>query len=347
MVEFLSTLKRVPWLLSRFIANERKFYPQYDVPPRTRLTLYRNGFFSYAGVLYDVDRLDEYLSDVEQHRTQRINGEMGSALRNKVVASELLSEGFRAHVPETIAILSNGSPFSMAGEAMDLDELVDRLPVVCKPIAGGRGRGVSILEGDPAPRINGRETTEDLIREWLAKRDEYVVVDCVDQHEYAERIFPDAWNSIRIVTMVDPETREPFVAMAVHRFGTPESAPLDNLSTGGVNARVDVETGELGPVSSPLRGSEITWHESHPTTGERVAGVDVPEWEGVREMVLGIADRFSHLWQYVGWDVILSADGIPMVIEGNRASDVDIMQIHEPLLADPRRRRFYEHHGVV
>ncbi len=103
----------------------------------------------------------------------------------------------------------------------------------------------------------------------------------------------------------------------------------------------------MGPVSSPFRGSEITWHRTHPTSDERVAGVTVPEWPAIRELVLDLADQFSHVWQYVGWDIILSSDGVPMVIEGNRASDVDIMQIHEPLLADPRRRRFYEYHGIV
>jgi len=65
------------------------------------------------------------------------------------------------------------------------------------------------------------------------------------------------------------------------------------------------------------------------------------------EIVLDLAGHFSHLWQYVGWDIILSSEGVPMVIEGNRATDVDIMQIHEPLLSDPRRRRFYEHHTVI
>ena len=343
MLHHLIPLKPFAW----FVANEPSFYLKYDIPPTARLTLYRRGFFSYSDVFYDTDRLDEYLSHLDQHRTLRINAERGSALRDKYVCAELLGERFGEHVPETIAIFAGGTLHSVDGEPMAIDELFDRGPVVCKPIASGRGRGVAIVTNDSVRRNDGRDLTGRMAREWIARRDEYLIVDCVDQHEYAERIFPDAWNSIRIVTMVDPETRDPFVAMAVHRFGTPESAPLDNLSKGGVSTRVDVETGELGPVSSPVLGTEITWHDSHPTSGERVAGRTVPEWQAIRELVLEIADRFSHLWQYVGWDVVLSADGVPMVIEGNRASAVDIMQIHEPLLADARRRRFYEHHGVV
>jgi len=35
------------------------------------------------------------------------------------------------------------------------------------------------------------------------------------------------------------------------------------------------------------------------------------------------------------------------VIEGNAFSDTDLLQTHEPLLADDRVRRFFEHHGVV
>jgi len=35
------------------------------------------------------------------------------------------------------------------------------------------------------------------------------------------------------------------------------------------------------------------------------------------------------------------------VIEGNAFSDVDLLQTHEPLLADDRARRFFDHYGVV
>jgi len=50
---------------------------------------------------------------------------------------------------------------------------------------------------------------------------------------------------------------------------------------------------------------------------------------------------------YVGWDVLITDVG-PCLIEGNTANvGVRSLQVHGPLLADPRVRHFFEFHNVV
>jgi hypothetical protein len=35
------------------------------------------------------------------------------------------------------------------------------------------------------------------------------------------------------------------------------------------------------------------------------------------------------------------------MIEANASTDVDLIQIHAPMLEEPRVRRFFEFHGVI
>jgi hypothetical protein len=86
-------------------------------------------------------------------------------------------------------------------------------------------------------------------------------------------------------------------------------------------------------------------HATHPDTGTPIEGAVVSGWPAVRDGIVALATRLPFL-PYVGWDVVVTDEGY-QVIEGNRRPDVNLLQVHRPLLADPRVRRFYERHGVL
>lgn len=334
-------------MISRWGVNEINFLRQYDVPIPTLLRLWAKGYFSYCGVLYDLDRLELYLSNIEQYRTKNINGSMGEALRNKYVCKQFLAQNHEEHLPETYGFARDGQFIDLGPEASSLTDLVDKVgSIVCKPISEGRGRDISIIEFDDGYQINGNQADEQAVMDLQSSLTDHLVVEKINQHPFQESVFPDSLNTIRIVTMVDPETDEPFIGLAAHRFGTSESAPVDNWSAGGIAAQVNQKTGKLGRAMSAL-SSEVKRLTYHPTTRTRIRGETVPNWQSVREMVFSIASEFSDIWPYVGWDVTVDENGTPKIIEGNRATDVEIMQMFEPLLADERRHRFYEHHNVI
>lgn len=177
-----------------------------------------------------------------------------------------------------------------------------------------------------------------------ADRPDVIVSEFVEQHAYARTIAPMATNTVRLLTMIDPDSGQPFIAAASHRFGTSSSAPADNFSSGGLAAAIDTETGRLGEVA--VRSPEVLKRgRSHPETGERITDVRVPDWSAVREVVLEAALTVSHL-PYIGWDIVVTEDG-PRILEGNHYPNVRTLQIHGPLLTDDRVESFYEHHGVV
>lgn len=121
---------------------------------------------------------------------------------------------------------------------------------------------------------------------------------------------------------------------------------MDNWVRGGLSAKVDLNVGTLGHAAGSATKGKRVWHESHPDTGARIAGVQVPGWEEIRRVVTEGARALSFV-PYIAWDVIASDTGPPTVIEGNHFTSVDVFQVHEPLLDNSTLRAFYEEHGVL
>jgi hypothetical protein len=48
-----------------------------------------------------------------------------------------------------------------------------------------------------------------------------------------------------------------------------------------------------------------------------------------------------------GWDILVDAEGVPVILEANGNSDVNLLQVHGGLLQEPRIRQFYQKAGVV
>jgi hypothetical protein len=212
--------------------------------------------------------------------------------------------------------------------------------LVLKPMTGGKGKGVCVLHGTERTRLeNGTETIEAPVGNLIADLDGYLVTEFVRQHGYAEQIFPEATNTIRIHSIVDPNSGEISLLRASHRFGSPKSIPTDNWSRGGYVAPIDIDTGEIGrlivlddpPRSRPQR---------HPETGAQVAGVTVPYWEELCDLVREAAELHRYA-PFVGWDVAVTDEG-PLLVEANARPSVVGLQLTEGLYRDQRVRTLLE-----
>jgi hypothetical protein len=245
---------------------------------------------------------------------------------------------------------SDVSPSDPAGAAAWVRTHLDRNEaVVLKPVYGHGGRGILVCRrapDDDGYLINDEQKTS---REFSARIDdleEYLACEFVEQADYADGLFPDSANTLRLLTLWDDDVDEPFVAGAVHRIGTRESAPVDNWSRGGLSAAVNDE-GRLGPGAQWSSSTgEPRWYDTHPDTGARIEGVRVPGWPSIRERVLEMAAEFRYLPR-IGWDVVVTDDGSFTVLEINAHAGVETLQVHRPHLADARVWRFYEHRGYV
>ncbi len=317
---------------------------------RNQWKMWRNGFFSQSYLVYRLDKNDpaDYVTDDVQFRlAMLINGYYAVALYDKLYQTLLLG-CFPECVPPTHGLLRDGR-LSFLGRSDSLpvaglpDFLCCRRRLVLRPLTGNQGEGFYFLEQrDGAILLNSREITEPELLRRAASWQDYLVTDFIDQHPYSARIFPGSTNTVRILTLWDDETQEPFVAAAVHRFGTEAIAPIDSWSRGGVAAGIHIETGRLRQATpKPLR-EKPSFRSCHPDTGERIEGVIIPHWETVKHEVLRMAAAL-HFIPYIGWDIVVTEKGL-QVIEANNGPGLILFQVHEPLLLRPRVRRFFEKH---
>jgi hypothetical protein len=193
--------------------------------------------------------------------------------------------------------------------------------------------------------IGGTRVSRDQARREISSRKAHLLTEYVEQAAYAREIFPDSANSIRMLTMFDADTGEPFLARAVHRFGSRKTRRMDNFSQGGVCATIELDTGRLGVGVRVLPSGHPESVERHPDTNAPILGTVIPNWHDVVRRLLDVVRAHPYL-PYVGWDVVVTDDGIRL-LEGNANTGMNVLQVHEPLLSDPRIRRFYESRGAL
>ena len=225
--------------------------------------------------------------------------------------------------------------------------LAEGMSLVCRPSFGGGATGILFIDRLGAEtRVNTRTIDPATLRTLVAGLNDFLVTERVKQAQYALEIFPATTNTLRILTLWDFERDRPFMAAACHRFGREGFGPLDNFHAGrgGISVPINREDGRMGPAAI-REGNEIKRFSHHPDTGAIIEGVRVPDWGKTTAEILELAARIPYA-PCVGWDIVKTPSGW-VCLEGNPMPGYHVWQVHGPLLADPRVRRFYEAHGVV
>ncbi len=324
---------------------------------RHTLRAWRLGFSRWTYTLFELDRNDPrlYVTDRTQVRAlARVNGVHRPPVGHKLIFSRY-AESLGIPCPAVLAVIVKGrvhvlsEPAPAAGWPWLRAYLAENVNgVVLKPIVGAEGLGIAFLRrSGPDYELNGRAATEDDVTAAVARLDDYLVTEFVVQHEYSARLYPRTTNTIRMLTLWSYETQSPFLATAVHRIGTARSYPVDNfkMGAGGMSARIDLATGRLGPAAYRSQAGVVERHERHPETGGQIEGTCIPGWVETAREVLGFAARLP-LVPFIGWDLVVTPDGYK-VIEVNAGSGFYVVQVHHPLLEDPRVRRFFEAHRLL
>ena len=222
----------------------------FKCPWYKKLKANLHGFLADQWMLYDFDHNDrhEYLSEFDWYRSRYINEPFDFICNNKIASAEILKQYVR--VPESYMIKNRGYLSSFQSEAMEYEDALELLKekktLFFKPYGKGKGTGVCRLTWENgAPAIDMKPVTEEELLSFLKKHDNWFLSEAMKQHPYSDRIYDKTVNTIRFITLRDPETHKFKIFFAVQRIGTKETIPVDNGSRGGLVSKIDLETGEL------------------------------------------------------------------------------------------------------
>lgn len=309
-----------------------------------------HGFTSSKYELYNFksDNYKLYLSDFARRKTERINGKYALIINDKNIFTKIFQND--KLVAQIFGEIKNGN-IIMNNIVKSFDDFYNLLKVnkslFIKKQSGGGGKGIFKLSiEDEVIYLNNKEIDIADCKNFINSLSKHLIVEELTQAEYSQKIYSGTINSIRVITMRDPKTNDVFIPIAVHKFGSDLTKPVDNVWKGGMTSLVNLSTGQLGkPAYHKNNNHKIEWISTHPDTEEPIEGVIIPEWDKVKEIVLGAARSRENL-KYVGWDVVVTKKGVKL-IEGNNYSEVSILQIHQPLLKDDKVKKFYEFHKII
>ena len=225
------------------------------------------------------------------------------------VSGQFLDASFRPLTPEAAAALCE-----QAGE------------FIIKPSVETKG-GSGIEFYDPAQEKNAERTPLSILRK---RSGDFVVQRVLRQHPKMAELNPDSVNTVRVMTLLwKGETR---VLGALVRIGT-KGCRVDNPhSSNGFSCVLDAE----GKMVENAYDRDWRPYETLPN-GIIVKGFQVPSFDRIVETVLRLHYRMPH-FRIIGWDMTVSEDGEPVMIEANLSSpEIYFHQLGGgPLVQDPK-----------
>lgn len=162
--------------------------------------------------------------------------------------------------------------------------------------------------------------------DYLIAKDFCTIEDNIEQHPALSNLYPNAVNSMRIITVLDAQG-EAHCLYVVQKMGLNGSIIDNNCLFTPVDWE-DTETLKY-PAHSGDTPLGIIYTE-HPNTHVHLQGYQIPYAREAVQMCLKAAKVVPQI-RYVGWDVAVTPNG-PAIIEGNTYNAHDFWQLppHTP-----------------
>lgn len=183
----------------------------------------------------------------------------------------------------------------------------------------------------------------ELLQRLRSRQEPLLVQRLVRPHPALAALTSGALPTVRALTILD-ERGVPELVAAVFRMSIGSNRTVDNIHAGGLACSVSLEEGRLGIASDLGLDARLGWHERHPTTRAKIMGAQLPHWDAVKALAIEAHRSFGGR-TIIGWDIAIDEEG-PLIIEGNRGPDMDLMQrfMDEGFCKNHRFGKLIAHH---
>lgn len=204
-----------------------------------------------------------------------------------------------------------------------------------KPINGSGGHGASILD-------SSSDTAENLYK-WC-KDNGMIAEEIVKQHKEMSKYNDSTLNTLRIYTLIDANNNVNLI-MGCARFGR-KGKYADNFHQGGCGIIIDLET---GTACSDAIDRNHSFTDVHPDSGYEFKEWKCPNWQAVVDCVKKSAKKTPNM-RYIGWDIGITEEGLPELIEGNYMANIDLPQAADQIgkrnIVDPIIKELAAKQGI-
>lgn len=316
-----------------------------------RRKIFKEGFNSDKLLWYDFNRFrkEDYISDYEHYTlTEKIDWHQYYVANDKLVCERMLSPF--CNVVPTIGYIYRGEYYPIGSNGISFERLVESIDkgedFYAKPNGGGSGKGVGRISFKKGVYYWNDEIIDDVrtfIRSLSKNEEAYLIQRKFCQSGFSHDVNPDTLNTVRVVTMLSPETHEPFLAYACHRFGR-KGSYVDNIAKANILCPIDINTGIIMDCIVPPVEGKLIHLEKHPDSGVKIKGIKLPQWEGVVDLCFKLAKELPFM-PLCGWDIIVSDDALYMQ-ELNYNPDIYLGQVLYPLLLDKKVKKFIDYYRL-
>ncbi|HLN20943.1 MAG TPA: sugar-transfer associated ATP-grasp domain-containing protein [Bacteroidales bacterium] len=213
--------------------------------------------------------------------------------------------------PREIATIINGVPYSRKVKITFKDLLKEINESNCrsifmKPDLGKGGKGILRLEKKQDGYYLKNEIVDENLLSSVSNKKSFLLQEGVIQRKDFSTIYDKSVNTVRFVTQNLNNKVE--IIAAVFRTGQNGNF-VDNVSSGGLDMMINVQTGALDPYASD---NDFKPFRTHPDTGFRYEGYIIPGWDKIVGDIISYC-RKAPDYPHIAWDTAVTDEGLKVL----------------------------------